>query len=134
LTSFAGCYYVTVVDRSGNESAPSNIVCQDNCPYYALPNVITPTLPDFQNDLFKPYPCPRFVESVKFSVYNRWGRKVYETNESIYINWSGRIGSGENTLPEIVSSGVYYYLAEVKFIRLKRKDEIVKIKGWIQVF
>ncbi|MDJ1486457.1 gliding motility-associated C-terminal domain-containing protein, partial [Cytophagaceae bacterium YF14B1] len=31
LTSFAGCYYVTVVDRSGNESAPSNIVCQDNC-------------------------------------------------------------------------------------------------------
>jgi hypothetical protein len=133
LTSFAGCYYVTAVDRSGNESAPSNVVCQDNCPYYVLPNIITPGLRDNSNDLFRPFPCPRFVESVRFSVYNRWGRKVYETDKSIYLNWNGSIGKDENTGQENVSSSVYYYIAEVKFRRLRRQDEIVKIKGWLQV-
>src|ERR1051325_7806230 len=40
--SLAGCYAVTAVDSSGNESAYSNKVCVDNCPCYLLPNVFTP--------------------------------------------------------------------------------------------
>ncbi len=54
LPSFAGCYYVTAVDRSGNESRPSNTVCKDNCPYYELPNVMTPNA-DGKNDLFEAF-------------------------------------------------------------------------------
>ncbi len=73
LPHHAGCYYVTAVDRSGNE-CPSNTVCKDNCPYYELPNVFTPN-GDGSNDLFTPFPCPRFVQSVSFVVHNRWGRK-----------------------------------------------------------
>jgi gliding motility-associated-like protein len=132
LTSYAGCYYVTAVDRSGNESNPSNVVCKDNCPYYELPNVFTPNS-DGKNDIFEPFPCPQFVESVEFTIYNRWGRKVFETNKNILIQWDGRTaGEGETSGKEL-SSWVYYYLAKVKFQRLRRQDEVQTIKGWVQI-
>ncbi|MDJ1480622.1 gliding motility-associated C-terminal domain-containing protein, partial [Cytophagaceae bacterium YF14B1] len=133
LTSFAGCYYVTVVDRSGNESAPSNIVCQDNCPYYALPNVITPDNGDTLNQVFEPYPCPRFIESGKITILNRWGRKVFETSD-IHINWAGGLNNNaEVSDANNVSPGVYYYSAELKTMRLRRRDERIVIKGWVHI-
>jgi gliding motility-associated-like protein len=132
LTSFAGCYYVTAVDEDGQESSPSNTVCKDNCPYYELPNVMTPN-GDSKNDELRPFDCPRFVESVKFTVYNRWGRPIFESENNILINWDGRISSGEGTEGNEVTNGVYYYLAEVRFARLRRSDEKVQIKGWVHV-
>ncbi|MDJ1493452.1 gliding motility-associated C-terminal domain-containing protein, partial [Cytophagaceae bacterium DM2B3-1] len=133
LTSFAGCYYVTVVDKSGNESAPSNIVCQDNCPYYALPNVITPDNGDTLNQVFEPYPCPRFIESGKITILNRWGRKVFETSD-IHINWAGGLNNNaEVSDANNVSPGVYYYSAELKTMRLRRRDERIVIKGWVHI-
>lgn len=131
LSSFAGCYYVTAVDEDGQESVPSNTVCKDNCPYYELPNVFTPN-GDGSNDVFTPFPCPRFVESVEFEVYNRWGRPMFETS-SLSINWDGLIRSGEETGGSEVTNGVYYYLAKVRFARLRRSDEAIQIKGWVQV-
>jgi hypothetical protein len=133
LTSYAGCYYVTAVDRSGNESQPSNTVCKDNCPYYELPNVITPN-GDGKNEVLEPFPCPRFVERVSFAAYNRWGRKVFETTDDILIKWNSRMGKGgDQNDGQEVSTGVYYYQAEVKFYRLRRSDEVFKIKGWVHV-
>jgi gliding motility-associated-like protein len=131
LRSFAGCYYVTAVDEDGQESVPSNTVCKDNCPYYELPNVFTPN-GDGKNDVLEPFDCPRFVESVSFTVYNRWGRPMYETN-NISINWTGRIGQGEGSGGEEVTNGVYYYLAKVRFARLRRSDEQVEIKSWVHL-
>lgn len=126
LTSLAGCYYITAVDRLDNESKPSNIVCQDNCTYYKLPNIITPNN-DGKNDVFRPFPTPRFVESVHFKVYNRWGTKVFESTDDIMLNWDGT-SSGES-LP----NGMYYYSAEVKFITLDPKDAVREMKGWIKL-
>jgi len=127
ITSLAGCYYVTALDRLDNESEPSNIVCQDNCTYYELPNIITPNN-DGKNDVFRPFPTPRFVESVKFKVHNRWGTLVFEKNDDILLNWDGTSNSGED-LP----AGMYYYSAEVKFITLDPNNSIQKLKGWIKL-
>ncbi|MES2730302.1 MAG: gliding motility-associated C-terminal domain-containing protein [Bacteroidota bacterium] len=132
ISSYAGCYYVTAVSRSGNESLPSKIVCKDNCPYYELPNVFTPN-GDGQNDKFEPFHCPQFVESVNFVVYNRWGRKVFESDRNIMINWDGRLGSDADTQGKELASWVYYYIAKVKFQRLRRQDEWQTIKGWVQI-
>ncbi|WP_020533476.1 T9SS C-terminal target domain-containing protein [Flexithrix dorotheae] len=127
LTSVAGCYAVTALDATGNESDFSNLDCNDNCPFYELPNVFTPNEDAF-NDLFRPFKCIKFVESVEFTVVNRWGQTVYSQNGDKYINWDGKNNDGEQ-----LSSGVYYYSAKLKTIRLREKDETELVKGWIQI-
>lgn len=136
LTSLAGCYRVAAVDRSGNESERSEPVCNDNCPVYELPNVFTPD-GNQANPTFRPFdgkngPCPRFVKSVHFRVYNRWGKEIYTyqsgNENSIYIDWDGRLETGE-----LVPSGVYYYVADVEFIALDPDRRLKTIKGWVQV-
>jgi hypothetical protein len=57
---------------------------------------------------------------------------MFETNNPLII-WTGRIAQGERTEGEEVTNGVYYYLAEVRFARLRRSDEKVQFKGWIHI-
>ena len=146
LTSFIGCYMITALDRSGNESDSSEMVCSDNCPNFQLPNVFTPNN-DAYNNLFTVFNspsefdavgeiiedrCPRFVEFVNFKVFNRWGNEVYAFNSagenSIFINWDGRSSDGK-ALP----AGVYYYVAEVTFDVLDKANAIQEFKGWVQI-
>jgi hypothetical protein len=146
----AGYYYIQSVDRSGNVSEPSDIIMVDNCPNYWLPNVITrnddgindelrpPVQSDFNNgsitlEEFQSR-CPRFVEAVVFTVYNRWGKEVYsysseaQAEPDIYIRWDGRASNGER-----LSSGTYYYLVEVTYNVLEPSQQSQKIKGWVQI-
>jgi gliding motility-associated-like protein len=126
LSSFAGCYYVTAVNRYGNESAPSNLVCKDNCPQFALPNVFTPN-GDGRNDVFRPLQCPTFIETVSFRVYNRWGVEVFTTTD-ININWNGQSNDGKD-----LAAGQYYYEVVVSFVSVKRTTTPLVFKGWIQL-
>lgn len=156
LTSFAKCYKISVIDRSGNESPLSNSICNDNCPYYELPNVFTPN-GDNCNDLFSAYSnrdltgetpgssikcklvekarCTRFAKKVVFKVFNRWGRKVYEyesfegdLTRNIYIDWNGK-DNNDQELP----SGIYYYSAEVTFDSIDPAKRNQTIKGWVHL-
>jgi hypothetical protein len=151
LPSFARCYRISAVDRSGNESELSEEVCNDNCPYYELPNIFTPN-GDGCNDTFSAFSdrvvigeggtgicvdidrskCARFVRRVKFIVYNRWGKEVYRYESggerSIFIDWDGRGNNGAE-----LSSGIYYYHAEVQFDVLKQENRIQNFKGWVHL-
>ena len=100
----AGCYAVVAVDFAGNQSPPSAPVCVENCPVYELPNAFTPN-GDGQNDIFKPY-LARFIETVDFKVFNRWGQLVFTTTDP-NLNWPGTNNNGNE-----VSDGVYYYTCE----------------------
>ena len=95
-----------------NESDFSNIVCADNCPYYFLPNVFSPN-GDNINEKFISYPW-KFIESVDFVVYNRWGIEVFRT-EDPDINWDGK--SSETDEP--LADGVYFYSLTAYTIRLE---------------
>lgn len=158
LTSYAGCYKIAAVDRSGNEGEISDAVCFDNCPYYELPNVFTPNRdPEGCNELFSAYQdkggsesnplpcgydpvigqqrCARFVDQVEFHVYNRWGKEVYEyesefgnENRSIYINWDGRASDGSD-----LATGIYYYTATVKFDSSDPGKRTQTFKGWVHL-
>ncbi|MEN8927410.1 MAG: gliding motility-associated C-terminal domain-containing protein, partial [Flavobacteriales bacterium] len=127
--SIAGCYYVTALDsiQYNNESDPSNIVCVDNCPIYFLPNVFTPNA-DGKNDKFIPLLPFKFIQSVDFIIYNRWGSVVYRTDDPM-INWDGR--DQESGKP--VSDGVYFYVCRVYGLRLSGLEE-TKLKGSISIF
>lgn len=158
LATLAYCYRVTAVDRSNNESDPSEIACNNNCPNYELPNVFSPN-GDKCNDLFSAFgitppsgeiaeckiptdpqyefKCARFVQRVDFTVYNRWGKKLYHyigfdneptSQNTIYLNWNGHDDKGRE-----LSTGVYYYVAEVTFdvVDPNKKNKIVK--GWVHL-
>jgi hypothetical protein len=127
LKSFAGRYQITVLDTAGNESVRSNIVEKDNCPFYALPNIITPALVDGKNDFFQPI-CYRFVEKVEFKVYNRWETKIFEQNDKIDILWAGVTQNGTP-----VSAGLYYYEARITYKTLRPENRSITLKGWIKV-
>ncbi len=142
LDSFAGCYYITAVDRNGNESEQSSTLCNDNCPNYVLPNVFTPNH-DGHNDIFNalnssdnpdidPSQCPLFVKDVLFKVYNRYGREIYVYNSGgengILIGWDG-LTTNHKDLP----SGVYYYSAEVLYDVIDPEKQKEVLKGWVQI-
>ena len=126
LTTVAGCYYVTAVSKRGLESQPSNKVCNDACPALVLPNVFTPN-GDGRNDTFEPMRCPRFVQSIEFVVYNRWGAKVYE-RVGPTLSWDGKTSDGTE-LP----SGLYYYQATVRYAVVDRNAPPQVLKGWVQI-
>lgn len=127
LNNVAICYYVTAVDDFGNESVPSNIVCNQNCPYYELPNAFTPN-DDGVNDLFIPLRCPRFVQKVEFLVYNRWGKLVFESNDNIDLEWDGKNKNGS-----VLPTGTYYYHAKVYFFTFETGEFEEDRKGTIQL-
>jgi gliding motility-associated-like protein len=135
VNSVAGCYYVTALDSISlrpngeafpNESEPSNIICFDNCPTYEFPNVFTPNA-DGRNDVFMPFPY-RSVESVEFTVFNRWGHPVFTTTDPD-VNWDGV----STDTGEVVSDGTYFYTCKAFAIRLAGLDPI-ELSGYITVF
>ncbi len=155
IPSFARCYKISAVDRAGNESELSEEYCFDNCPNYELPNVFTPN-GDTCNEKFSAYSdrqstdesgngpcgpinqvftrlhCARFVESVDFTVSNRWGKEVYSytsgAERTIYIDWDGRDNNGNE-----LSAGVYYYNAHVLFTVVDPTKKERDIRGWVQI-
>ena len=72
----------------------------------AVPNVFTPG-DDAKNDTYKltgiQDPC---LDNVKISIFNRWGNKVYETNDPNF-EWDGKNKNGKS-----VSSGTYFIFVE----------------------
>lgn len=112
--SIAGCYFITSVDSFNNESERSNVVCVDNCPILRLPNAFTPN-GDEKNDYFRPIKDSiDFVDQVTISIYNRYGKLVFETNDP-QINWNGRDTNSGSDLPV----GTYFYTIRYSEIRVK---------------
>jgi hypothetical protein len=152
VMSFARCYRVAAVDRTLNVSELSDPICVDNCPHFEMPNVFTPNA-DGCNDVFSAFReyedgremcrsiedirsrCPRFVESVVFRVFSRWGNEVFtfdsktsNVENPIFINWDGR-----NSDNRELSSGIYYWVADVTFIMIDPKRRNKTYKGWVHL-
>jgi hypothetical protein len=79
--------------------------------------------------------CARFVERVVFKVYNRWGKQVYtytgasnDDVNTIYIDWDGRADDGSD-----LTTGIYYYVAEVTFNSVDPNNANKIVKGWVHL-
>jgi len=114
IATIAGCYAISAIDSNNNTGILSSPVCIDidTCALYHLPNVFTPN-GDGVNDLFMPYPY-QGVEKINITIFNRWGRVVFETSNPD-INWDGK----EQNSKKDCSEGVYYYVCDVFELRLK---------------
>ncbi len=88
-------YCVVVTDTNGcTDSAcvtvfviPEPIVCEEKDLY--LPNAFSPNY-DNENDVFKAYIQAVCVKEFKLIIYNRWGEKVFET-EDVTQGWDGKL-------------------------------------------
>ena len=135
LEGSGGCYAVQALSRSGLLSDTSNVACQDNCLFFKLPNIFTPT-GDGVNDVFRPKNNSP-VRRIHFQAFNRWGVKVFENtttaSDRVLINWDGGgpVGESGNSNTAKVSDGVYFYLAEVEFADFA--DTKRTYKGWVEV-
>jgi hypothetical protein len=160
LGSYARCYRIQAVDRSGNESELSEPICFDNCPYYELPNFFTPN-GDGCNDWLSAFSftnrhapggenpsagndcvgllsddvrkkCARFVEKVFIKIYNRWGKEVYS-----YESGGERTiyldWDGRDNNGRELATGVYYYVAEVTYDSVDPSKRNQIVKGWVQL-
>ena len=129
-TTISGCYYVTAVDSFGNESSNYENECVniDACPeyLYKLPNIFTPNF-DYKNDIFTPFMPYGGVESIKMTIFNRWGKIVFQT-ENPNINWDGKNMTNKRDCTE----GVYYYICDVYEYTIE-KIEKRTIKGFIHL-
>jgi gliding motility-associated-like protein len=106
-----GKYFVAATDRLGRTQ--SDTVNVEACLDTTIPNVITPNGDEY-NQRFV-IPRMDITKNNVFLVFDRWGKKVYSSNN--YQNdWDG----GE------LSPGVYYYeLVEAKTHKV--------FKGWVQL-
>lgn len=139
LTSLAKCYTVAAIDRAGNMSGQSDPVCNDNCPYFELPNIFTPGAEDGLNDRFVSFGaadgtsrCARFVKEVDLKIYNRWGAEIYSINDvtpaGSTLLWDGTSSTGKQ-----MESGVYFYSANVSFDVRDPREQNKTIKGWVHL-
>jgi gliding motility-associated-like protein len=110
--SVVGCYRVIAKDSAGNKSDYSNRVCVDDICSYRLPNVFTPNGTG-GNDYFVPFPHFADVEKINLTIFNRWGKKVFETHDPA-INWDGK----DQTTNQPCSDGTYFYICDVYQITL----------------
>ena len=128
-----GCYAVQAVTASGLASDTSNVACQDNCVFFKLPNIFTPT-GDGINDVFRPKNSSP-IRRIHFQAFNRWGVKVFENTttaaDRVLINWNGGGPVGESVAGKKVSDGIYYYLAEVEFADFANTRRTYK--GWVEI-
>ncbi len=114
-------YTVTIRDGDGCEGELDvEVVVENNCePFLYFPNAFTPD-DDGLNDVL-------FVEGLSldevfFAIYNRWGEKVYESND-ISEGWDGT-HKGETVCPDVYG----YYLR----VRCTDGNEIFR-KGNVSV-
>ncbi|MEI9918282.1 MAG: gliding motility-associated C-terminal domain-containing protein [Bacteroidota bacterium] len=162
LKSFARCYKIQSIDRSGNKSDLSESFCFDNCPYYELPNVFTPN-GDGCNPFFSAFSdrvsvdegtgldpcgqtpdldvialhCARFVEAVDFRVYNRWGKGVYNYTGDVFGQGGEKSiyidWDGRDNEGHELSEGVYYYVAVLTYDVVDPNQATQTIKGWVHL-
>jgi len=116
----AGTYSV-VVNNFG--CITSDTVIIKPCIDVVVPNVFTPN-GDGINDEF--YAKGNFLEYFNMTIFNRWGIKVFETND-ISGRWDGKINGKE------ASQGTYFWIVTYKSKSYLLNNKEVQLKGWISL-
>lgn len=90
IISKPGMYTLTVTDAAGCDGKDEILVSLKDClEGFFVPNAFTPN-GDGRNDVFKPA-LLGIVVSYRFSIYNRWGQRIFETADP-QKGWDGLQG------------------------------------------
>lgn len=103
-------YFVEATEAIGNpfgfvEKSRSNVIFIPQPPRVYVPNAFSP---EGINKIFKPLTIFVDHKDYYFAVFNRWGEKLFETND-INVGWDGKHKG------EFVKSDTYVYILKVRF-------------------
>lgn len=104
----AGEYLVwlTVENTYGCVDSTSQIIKIDGLYLFHMPNSFTPN-GDHINDTFKPVGDGIDTKNYRFMIFDRWGKKLFET-EDLNEGWDGTFNG------ELVPTGVYVWTIKAK--------------------
>jgi gliding motility-associated-like protein len=118
-----GTYTVTLYASNGGapciDSATVTITVFEEMAI-AVPNVFTPN-GDSKNDMFEIQSTG--VSELNGTIFNRWGKKIYEWNGDANSGWNGTVNG--NTAQD----GTYYYILKIKATDGKETEQ----KGYVQL-
>lgn len=80
-------YYLTVTDDKGCQNIDTLIIYVDVVDLLVIPNAFSPNN-DGHNDVFRIIRYLNIDELLEFNIYNRWGERVFQTN-NIDDYWDG---------------------------------------------
>ncbi len=120
-------YYVTVTDASGCTATDSVLIKVRKERRVFIPNVFTPN-GDSHNDKFVVYGGTGVSEVLSFSVFDRWGERVFFAENfppnSDEHGWDGTFKGRK------MRDGIYVYLVEVRFL----DDGVLQYSGDVSLF
>lgn len=106
-------YYVTLTTPEGCSYKDSIFIdYRLNCGDIYIPNVFSPN-DDGENDIFKPY--GRCLAKGEMVIFNRWGQKVF-TSEDLESGWDGTING------KLANTDVYHYIIKTTSIYEEREE------------
>lgn len=111
-----GIYWVETTLNTCNRRDSIIIQTEDCSVILEFPNIITPNN-DGLNDLFSPT-ITKGILSMNTTIYNRWGKKIFETNNPL-VEWKG----------QSISDGTYFWIVSY----LDRNGIKKNLKGHITV-
>lgn len=114
----SGFYWVDVWNEFGCKASDSIFIEPPAC-IHDIPSIFTPNS-DFYNDYF--YIENQYVLSFNIQIFNRWGEKVFVSDNSSF-QWDGK----KNGTP--CSEGTYYYIISYTCTALKNASQALAIKG-----
>lgn len=120
-----GSYNITVIDTNNCKVTTRNLIVDDYNLDIEFPNVFTPNS-DASNNIFVINKIENEIEKIaifNIKIYNRWGRKVHESNDILNM-WNGKV-NGSEAVP-----GVYFYDAYIKTKDGKSQTK----KGYVYLF
>lgn len=121
-TSGQSQYYTVAVGYGLQGCAAFDSVRIDYCPCLdiidSIPNVFTPN-GDNKNDFFEMRSLC-YYQQFRIIIFNRWGKKMYESNNP-YFKWDGRTEGGTEA-----SEGVYYWIMDTKSGQLHGYLELIR--------
>ncbi len=117
-------FYVEAIELNGNLAASvSNKVYLYTVPQVWMPNAFSPNN-DGINELL--FPKGLGVKSYTMSIYNRWGEKLFQTDDT-HPGWDGKFEGVE------VPVGTYIYEVQATCYLDKTVEKIISLKGAFQL-
>lgn len=99
-------YYLTVTDAKGCQNTDTLIVYVDVVDLLVIPTAFSPNR-DGHNDVFRIIRYLNIGELLEFNIYNRWGERVFQTN-NIDDYWDGTFRG------ELQDMGVFVFVVKAK--------------------